>query len=225
MTLERPTCRGLTEAGWKLPETFVVKAADGVTDLYGNMWKPFDFDPKKTYPIIVHVYPGPQQEGTTHTFSAVERRAAAGADRLHRHPGRPPRRDADPVQGLPQLRLLQPPRLRPGRQEGRHRAARRPAPVHRHQPGRHLRPLRRRLHDRRGHAPEAVQRVLQGRRLHLRQPRQQHLRRLLGRDLPRPEGGRRQRRGQDQGGDKSAQRAQSDPQDRGRRRSTRAPTT
>jgi dipeptidyl aminopeptidase/acylaminoacyl peptidase len=34
------------------------------------MWKPFDFDPKKKYPIIAHVYPGPQQEGVTHTFSA-----------------------------------------------------------------------------------------------------------------------------------------------------------
>ena len=48
-----------------MPETFTVKAADGVTDLYGNMWKPFDFDPKKKYPIIAHVYPGPQTEGVT----------------------------------------------------------------------------------------------------------------------------------------------------------------
>ena len=59
----RPTCRGLQETGWKMPETFMVKAADGVTDLYGNMWKPFDFDPKKKYPIIAHVYPGPQTGG------------------------------------------------------------------------------------------------------------------------------------------------------------------
>jgi dipeptidyl-peptidase 4 len=71
MTLERADLSKLVETGWKLPETFVVKAADGVTDLYGNLWKPFDFDAKKKYPIIVHVYPGPQQEGTTHTFSAV----------------------------------------------------------------------------------------------------------------------------------------------------------
>ena len=48
-----------------------VKAADGVTDLYGNMWKPFNFDPQKKYPIIAHVYPGPQQEGTNHTFSVT----------------------------------------------------------------------------------------------------------------------------------------------------------
>ncbi|MCS6896634.1 MAG: S9 family peptidase, partial [Nitrospira sp.] len=42
----------------------------GVTTLYGNMWKPFDFDPNRKYPIIAHVYPGPQQEGVTHSFSA-----------------------------------------------------------------------------------------------------------------------------------------------------------
>lgn len=69
MKLEETDLSRLFEAGWRLPETFKVKAADGVTDLYGNMWKPFDFDPAKSYPIILHVYPGPQQEGVTHTFS------------------------------------------------------------------------------------------------------------------------------------------------------------
>mgnify|MGYP000231904154 CR=1 FL=1 len=38
---------------------FKVKAADGVTDLYGVMWKPADFDSTKVYPIISNVYPGP----------------------------------------------------------------------------------------------------------------------------------------------------------------------
>lgn len=69
MDLEKTDLTALEKTGWKLPETFCVKAADGVTSLYGNMWKPFDFDPKKKYPIIAHVYPGPQQEGVTHTFS------------------------------------------------------------------------------------------------------------------------------------------------------------
>lgn len=70
MTLETTDLSALEKTGWKPAETFVVKAADGVTDLYGNMWKPFDFDPKKKYPIIVYVYPGPQQEGVTHRFTA-----------------------------------------------------------------------------------------------------------------------------------------------------------
>src|SRR5207248_5056903 len=71
MVLEETDLSRLKAAGWKPPETFTVKAADGVTDLYGNMWKPFDFDPRKKYPIIAHVYPGPQQEGVTHTFMAA----------------------------------------------------------------------------------------------------------------------------------------------------------
>jgi dipeptidyl-peptidase-4 len=70
MKLEQTDVSALEKTGWKLPETFTVKAADGMTDLYGNMWKPFDFDPSKKYPIICYVYPGPQQEGVTHTFSA-----------------------------------------------------------------------------------------------------------------------------------------------------------
>ena len=70
MTLEETDVTKLEEMGWRKPERFVVKAADGVTDLYGNMWKPFDFDPNRRYPIIAHVYPGPQQEGVSHTFSA-----------------------------------------------------------------------------------------------------------------------------------------------------------
>ncbi len=74
MKLEECDLTRLREVGWKMPETFTVKAGDGVTNLYGNMWKPFDFDPKNKYPIIVHVYPGPQQEGVTHTFSASSSR-------------------------------------------------------------------------------------------------------------------------------------------------------
>ncbi len=70
MDLEKCDLSQLKEQGWKAPEAFKVKAADGVTELYGNMWRPFNFDPKRKYPIIANVYPGPQTEGVTHTFSA-----------------------------------------------------------------------------------------------------------------------------------------------------------
>ncbi|MEC7584213.1 MAG: DPP IV N-terminal domain-containing protein, partial [Planctomycetota bacterium] len=71
MELAEADMSQLREMGWRPPDRFVVKAADGVTDLYGNMWKPFDFDPQNKYPLIVHVYPGPQTEGVTHSFSAT----------------------------------------------------------------------------------------------------------------------------------------------------------
>ncbi len=62
MELEETDISRMVEAGWKMPEVFTVKAADDVTDLYGVMFKPFDFDPDKKYPIIAYVYPGPQVE-------------------------------------------------------------------------------------------------------------------------------------------------------------------
>lgn len=71
MDLEKADLSKLREVGWKMPETFVVKAADGVTDLYGQMWKPFDFDAKKKYPVIANVYPGPQTESMTHAFQPI----------------------------------------------------------------------------------------------------------------------------------------------------------
>ena len=60
--LEKTDLSRMMEAGWKAPETFKVKAGDDATDLYGVMWKPFNFDSTKTYPIISYVYPGPQVE-------------------------------------------------------------------------------------------------------------------------------------------------------------------
>ncbi len=69
--LETMDLSGLKEMGWKMPERFKVKAADGVTDIFGNMWKPFDFNPNKNYPIILYVYPGPQTEAVGNTFRPV----------------------------------------------------------------------------------------------------------------------------------------------------------
>ena len=68
MSLEDTDVSRLKEMGWKMPEPFIVKAADGVTDIYGNMWKPFDFDSTRKYPIIANVYPGPQTESVNTTF-------------------------------------------------------------------------------------------------------------------------------------------------------------
>jgi len=69
--LPRPDLTRLRATGWKMPEPFTVKAADGVTDLYGYMWKPYDFDSTRRYPIISYVYPGPQTEAIPLTFSVT----------------------------------------------------------------------------------------------------------------------------------------------------------
>ena len=77
MELEKTDMSGLFEAGYKFPTPFKVKAADGITDLYGVMYKPFDFDSTKKYPIIEYVYPGPQTEAVNKSFGR-------GMDRIDR---------------------------------------------------------------------------------------------------------------------------------------------
>ncbi|MEO8620591.1 MAG: prolyl oligopeptidase family serine peptidase, partial [bacterium] len=59
-TLEKADISRLLTAGWKPPTPIKVKARDGKTDLYGLMYTPSSLDSTKKYPIINHIYPGPQ---------------------------------------------------------------------------------------------------------------------------------------------------------------------
>ena len=68
--LEKADLSQLFAAGYRLPERFTVKAADGITDLYGTIYRPFDFDSTKKYPIIEYVYPGPQVEANNISWSS-----------------------------------------------------------------------------------------------------------------------------------------------------------
>ncbi len=70
MKLETADLSNLFAAGYKFPETFKAKAADGITDIYGVMYKPFDFDSTKLYPVLEYVYPGPQTEAVNASFSS-----------------------------------------------------------------------------------------------------------------------------------------------------------
>jgi len=70
MNLETADLSNLFAAGYKFPQPFKVKADDGVTDIYGVMYKPFDIDTTKKYPILEYVYPGPQTEAVNTSFSS-----------------------------------------------------------------------------------------------------------------------------------------------------------
>ncbi len=52
----------------RLPQRFVAKGRDGVTDIYGDVFLPIDFDSKKRYPIIENIYAGPQDSYTPAGF-------------------------------------------------------------------------------------------------------------------------------------------------------------
>ncbi len=59
-TLEKGDMRALVDAGWQVPERFVAKGRDGRTDIYGVIYRPSNFDPTKSYPVIEAIYAGPQ---------------------------------------------------------------------------------------------------------------------------------------------------------------------
>jgi len=59
-TIEKADISKLLAGGWQPPVPITVKARDGKTDLYGLMFKPTNLDPNRRYPIVNHIYPGPQ---------------------------------------------------------------------------------------------------------------------------------------------------------------------
>ena len=67
-TLSKANVDALTELKWSPPEEFVVKAADSKTDLYGVLYKPYDFDPNKKYPVIEHIYASPNRAVVSRSF-------------------------------------------------------------------------------------------------------------------------------------------------------------
>jgi dipeptidyl aminopeptidase/acylaminoacyl peptidase len=59
MQAERTDIAGLVKAGWKAPEVFTAKGRDGKTDIWGVIYRPLNFNPKKKYPVIENIYAGP----------------------------------------------------------------------------------------------------------------------------------------------------------------------
>lgn len=67
--LERADIGLLEATGWKAPERFQVKARDGITDIYGVLYLPSDFDPGCRYPVLDDIYPGPQRVRSSACFA------------------------------------------------------------------------------------------------------------------------------------------------------------
>ena len=69
--LETADAREVSAQGWQFPEPFVAKGRDGVTDIYGVIWRPRNFDPPKKYPVIEDIYAGPQDSFAPKSFHAT----------------------------------------------------------------------------------------------------------------------------------------------------------
>ncbi|WP_431210674.1 DPP IV N-terminal domain-containing protein [Puia sp. P3] len=60
MEVERADASAYLAAGFKFPEPFHAKGRDGVTEIWGIIVRPVDFDPTRKYPVIENIYAGPQ---------------------------------------------------------------------------------------------------------------------------------------------------------------------
>jgi dipeptidyl aminopeptidase/acylaminoacyl peptidase len=68
--IARGDISALIEAGWTPPEPFVAKGRDGRTDIWGLIFRPTNFDPARTYPVIENIYAGPHGSHVPKSFSA-----------------------------------------------------------------------------------------------------------------------------------------------------------
>ena len=67
--LEKGDDRDLLAARWRAPERFTAKGRDGVTDIYGIIHWPANYDPTRKYPVIESIYAGPQDSFVPKAFS------------------------------------------------------------------------------------------------------------------------------------------------------------
>lgn len=67
--VETSDIHGLSNLNWVPPKRFCCKARDGITPIYGNLYFPSNFNENKKYPVIDHIYPGPQVYRTSPHFS------------------------------------------------------------------------------------------------------------------------------------------------------------
>lgn len=82
MTLEIAGTDAFKAAGIPLPEPFQAKAADGVTDIYGVIYRPANFDPNGSYPVIDNVYRGPHYVMARKSFSRATKNTAIAMAQL-----------------------------------------------------------------------------------------------------------------------------------------------
>jgi dipeptidyl aminopeptidase/acylaminoacyl peptidase len=81
LQLERADISRLAATGWRPPTPITVKARDGRTNLYGLLYRPTQLDSTRHYPIVNHIYPGPQTGSVGgRAFSAARGDAQALAE-------------------------------------------------------------------------------------------------------------------------------------------------
>jgi dipeptidyl aminopeptidase/acylaminoacyl peptidase len=68
MKLAEADITDLRATGWQNAEVFTAKGRDGVTDIWGIIIRPLNFDPSRKYPVIENIYAGPHSSFVPKTF-------------------------------------------------------------------------------------------------------------------------------------------------------------
>ncbi len=74
-TLREADISRLKSVGWVPPKEYIVKAADGTTDLWATLYFPYNFDPNQKYPVVEYIYAGPQVARRPMDFDAAASRS------------------------------------------------------------------------------------------------------------------------------------------------------
>ena len=75
-TIQKEDISALLEGGFTMPEVFKAKGRDGKTDIWGTIFRPFNFDPSKTYPVVEYIYAGPHDSHVEKNFQLYAPRYA-----------------------------------------------------------------------------------------------------------------------------------------------------
>jgi len=70
MDVEKADATAYLATGMRFPEPFHAKGRDGVTDIWGVIVRPADFDPGKRYPVVENIYAGPQDAFVPKDFTS-----------------------------------------------------------------------------------------------------------------------------------------------------------
>jgi dipeptidyl-peptidase-4 len=76
--LTKPAADPYGKSGVPKPEFLRITAADGETELYGLLYKPSDFDPARSYPLVIDAYGGPLISTIAPRFGSYEAQTEFG---------------------------------------------------------------------------------------------------------------------------------------------------
>ena len=74
LPIQKEDISAIVKEGFTMPEVFSAKGRDGVTDIWGTIFRPFNFNPKKKYPVIEYIYAGPHDSHVEKDFMSVPAR-------------------------------------------------------------------------------------------------------------------------------------------------------